>query len=384
MSIKRTARASLHILVLTTHIQADYCRAYECTIMIGSHRSTTRLLLERAVLSRYPPDLELPLASFTGIQVKTWSKLKRKKCIFADCGSLRRWYPALMTRKGLHPKGSVESFTTTQIEMSMKDAPGADLFSQQGQVVRDKEITELLGRLSSVAKLKLLVATELRNPESVPVKETKLQGAGESFFEVIDMRFNVAITCFKHDFYFYFIEIAITDITNLGLTEEAIHVSFVTWYLSEKITNMLTEEVCRHPSLTEQVATRPFERRQIKYGWMWNKNCRSQGTGKRIIKDFHRLFHKANQAYWLSNVKILEGKSSLEEGEEVGEEMSFDILLSIEGWYGTFLFCENCGLWFRLVRMQRRTNGKESPEKKVWKWCKQLETDYPRRIISNL
>lgn len=115
-------------------------------------------------------------------------------------------------------------------------------------MVEEKEATVFRARFSLLVEIRSLVATGLRNLNSLLMMEDM----EEIIADAIDIGFNAASNCVRQAC-FCFVEKAINDMEHHRLMDEVIHESFERWTQSEVLTNNLAEEEFKHQSLTERV-----------------------------------------------------------------------------------------------------------------------------------
>lgn len=75
-----------------------------------------------------------------------------------------------------------------------------------------------------------------------------MQGFEETLTEAVHMGFLAAVTGLKNAF-IYLIEVALTDMVQLGLTDKVFYISSQRWTQSEILVSELAEELCKDSAL---------------------------------------------------------------------------------------------------------------------------------------
>lgn len=105
---------------------------------------------------------------------------------------------------------------------------------------------------SSRAELQSPVAIKIKILDSFALKGATIQGIEDNFAKTIETGFLAADTGVKHPL-FCFIKMAIADMEHHELMDKFSDRSFEFWPQSEVLTNKLSEEMCKHPSLAKRV-----------------------------------------------------------------------------------------------------------------------------------
>lgn len=124
--------------------------------------------------------------------------------------------------------------------------------NQPSEVEKDSGTTEFWDSFSSRAELQSVIAKELRDLDCFKLKGAMMQRVEKTLAEVEHLGFLPTDTGVKHVF-FRLIEMALTNMADNRSMDILIHNSFERWIQLDILVNKLTEEICKHPSLTERV-----------------------------------------------------------------------------------------------------------------------------------